>query len=71
MSTETSDKPTPSKPTTTGVISRELAAMVRTIADHRDINMAEALERYARPAVAEEYRRVLTEMQALATPAGA
>jgi hypothetical protein len=54
----------PPRETTTIVANRPLASMLRTIADHRDITMAEALEKYARPALADEYRKVLGEMSA-------
>lgn len=51
--------------TTTVVMGRDLASMVRTIADRRDVTMAEALEKYARPGLVREYRKVLDEMQEL------
>lgn len=55
---------TETKPeTTTVVMNRDLASIVRTIADHRDTTMAEALEKYARPGLVREYRKVLDEMQ--------
>lgn len=50
--------------TTTVVMSRALASIVRTIADRRNITMAEALEQFARPGLMREYRKVLDEMQA-------
>lgn len=46
-------------------VSRELASMVRTIADQRDITMTEVLEKHARPAILREYRKVLEDMQAV------
>ncbi len=49
--------------TTTVVMQRDLAAIVRTIADHRDTTMADVLEKYARPGIVREYRKVLEEMQ--------
>lgn len=55
----------PERDTITIVMGRELAAMVRTIAAHRNITMAEAWERYGRPAITKEYRRVLSDMQTL------
>lgn len=55
----------PERENTTVVMSRELAAMVRTIAAHRNITMAEAWEKYGRPAMTKEYRRVLDDMRAV------
>lgn len=46
-------------------VSRELASMVRTIADQRDITMTEVLEKFARPTILREYRKVLEDMQAV------
>ena len=57
--------------TITVVMGRELAAMVKTIATHRDITMAEAWERYGRPVILREYRKVLEEMHAVLGEAGA
>ena len=51
--------------TTTVVMGRELAAMVRTIAAHRNITMADAWDKYGRNAISKEYQRVLNEMQSL------
>lgn len=44
------------------VSSRSFAKKVRAIADHRDITMAEVLERFASPAIEREYRKCLDEM---------
>lgn len=49
---------------TTMTVSRELAKRVRAIADHRDITMPDALDRYAGAAVLREYRKCLAEQQA-------
>lgn len=65
------EKDTVKADTTTIVANRSLAAMIRAIADRRDITMAEALERYARPALTKEYRKVLDEMQSVLGEAGA
>jgi hypothetical protein len=73
-----SEKDTSERDTITVVMARELAAMVRAIANHRNITMAEAWDRYGRSAITSEYKRVLGEMQAVvsddpafATQAGA
>lgn len=59
------EKDTPERETITVVMGRELAAMVKTIATHRDITMAEAWDRYGRPAILREYKKVLDEMHAV------
>lgn len=51
------------KITTTVVVSRQLASMIRVIADHDDATMLEILDRHARPAILREYRRVLDAKQ--------
>lgn len=58
----------PERTTTTIVANRDLAAIIRTIADRRDITMAETLEQYARPALMREYRKVLDELATLGDP---
>jgi hypothetical protein len=55
----------PSKPraeTTTIVAFRKFAAKVRTIADRRDITMAEVLDRYAGGGIDREYKKVVDEL---------
>lgn len=51
--------------TNTVVMYRDLVGMVRTIAGHRGLTMAETWEKYGRPAMLREYRKVLDEMQAV------
>ena len=51
------------KHSVTVMAHRELAKQLRTIADHREITMAEALDRFAGPAIQREFRKVLDDMQ--------
>jgi hypothetical protein len=41
-----------------------LAEWLRMIADHRDITMSEALEKFGGPGIKREYRRCVEEMHA-------
>lgn len=58
------DAPTADREKTTVVVSRSLAGMVRTIADHHDITMSEVLDQHARPGILREYKKVLDAKQA-------
>lgn len=55
------DEKEPTREMTTIVADREIAKQIRTIADHRDITMGEALKRYAGSSILREYKKVLTE----------
>lgn len=43
---------------------KDIADMIRTIADHRQITMPEALEKFGGPGIKREYRRCVVEMHA-------
>lgn len=45
--------------TTTVIMTRSLAAVVRKIADHHDITMIEVWEKWGRPAIVREYKRII------------
>ena len=50
---------------TTMEVSKDLADMIRFIADRHDITIPEALDRYALPAVTREFKRVQDQMTAV------
>lgn len=43
-------------------IPRPMAEWLRVIADWRDINMVQALDKFGGPAIAREYRKCVEEM---------
>lgn len=55
----------------TAMLSRSFAKQVRTIADHRDITMADVLDQYAGAVIGREYRKCLDEMNRELGEAGA
>ena len=57
--------------TTTMTVGRDLANMLRAIADKHNITIPEAIEKYARPCIEREYRKVLDEMHRVLGEAGA
>lgn|GEM_PF-4856845 len=59
----------PEKPDITSLMChRETSRQLRTIADHRDITMAQALDQYGGPAILREYKKVLAEKNAEISP---
>lgn len=54
----------PQQPLIAVMSPRDFARRLKVIADRRDLTMAEALDKYAGPAIDREYRKVVQEMDA-------